>query len=169
MIHYLAYGSNLHPLRLMERVPSARLVGVVVHARHRLLFHKRSGDGSGKCNLYHTGSDTDLVYGAIYELAPAEKPALDEFEGMGYADRSVQVQYEGRDFRCFTYLAQQSHIEEDLNPYHWYKELVARGARYLNLPQEYIASIEAVESFEDPDARRRREREALLQRIGRYR
>jgi hypothetical protein len=66
MIHYFAYGSNLHPVRLIERVPSANLVGVIGLSKHRLAFQKRSKDGSSKCNLFQTGSASDLVYGAIY-------------------------------------------------------------------------------------------------------
>ncbi len=41
MIHYFAYGSNLHPVRLIERVPSASLVGVIGISKHRLAFHKK--------------------------------------------------------------------------------------------------------------------------------
>ena len=52
IIHYLAYGSNLHPLRLTLRVPSARVIGVVEMPGYMLEFHKRSIDGSGKCLIY---------------------------------------------------------------------------------------------------------------------
>lgn len=81
MIHYFAYGSNLHPVRLMKRVPSAELVGVIKHSCHRLSFHKKSNDGSGKCNMLETGADSDHVYGAIYKLKPEHKKDLDKYEG----------------------------------------------------------------------------------------
>jgi len=83
MIYYFAYGSNLHPMRLMERVPSAELIGVATHPSHRLTFHKKSNDGSSKCNMYNSGSETDLIYGAIYKLKPEHKDELDRFEGKG--------------------------------------------------------------------------------------
>ena len=41
MIHYFAYGSNLHPLRLTDRVHCADLVGSVELASHQLAFHKQ--------------------------------------------------------------------------------------------------------------------------------
>jgi hypothetical protein len=40
-IHYFAYGSNLHPLRLQERVPSAALLGWTHLHGWELRFDKR--------------------------------------------------------------------------------------------------------------------------------
>ena len=168
MIFYFAYGSNLHPLRLMERVPSAELVGVSKYINHALTFHKRSNDGSSKCNMF--SSETDLIYGAIYKLNPKHKDDLDEFEGMGYGyiDHQITLEHNQNRYTCFTYLAQQSHIVSDLKPYHWYKKLVMLGAQYLRFPDKYISSVKAVESIEDPDVRRRKEKEELIERIINY-
>lgn len=47
--HCLAYGSNLHPLRLRKRVSTANLIGIVEMQGYQLAFHKRSTDESGKC------------------------------------------------------------------------------------------------------------------------
>ncbi len=75
---YLAYGSNLHPTRISERVPSAILLGKAVVSDRVLQFHKRSVDGSAKCNMTRgTGS----VHAAIYEIPVDEKPGLDRTEG----------------------------------------------------------------------------------------
>ena len=167
MLHYFAYGSNLHPVRLMERVPSARLVGTVELGHHDLAFHKQSHDGSGKCNLLRTGDDSDLVHGAIYTLEPAHKEALDKYEGngFGYTDNPINVHHQGQDYSCFTYLAQETHIVDHLQPYHWYKKLVILGARYLQFPHSYVASIESVNSIDDPDEIRRKEHDALIKKI----
>lgn len=171
MIHYFAYGSNLHPLRLLERVPSANLVGPVQQSRHRLAFHKRGQDGSGKCNLFSTGSGSDLVYGALYTLDPEHKNALDRCEGLGcgYMENRITVQYQGRDYPCFTYIAEQSHIVDSLKPFHWYKQLVILGAKYLRFPDPYISAIEGVGSVDDPDAGRKKQGEALIAKITTYR
>jgi hypothetical protein len=151
----------------MERVPSAELVGVAKHPDHVLTFHKKSNDGSGKCNMFNSRSG--LIFGAIYKLNPEHKNALDGFEGYGYIDNQITLEHNETKYSCFTYLAQQSHIVSDLNPYHWYKKLVILGARYLRFPDTYISSIEAVESIEDPDATRRTEKEELIERIINYR
>jgi gamma-glutamylcyclotransferase len=170
MLSYFAYGSNLHPLRLIERVPSARLVGVVELRQYRLIFHKQSTDKSSKCNLIHTGSESDLIYGAIYEIDPAHKRDLDRVEGKGhgYIDTHMTLQHQGRDYTCFTYLAQQSYIVDHLKPYHWYKQLVILGARYLQFPDSYIHSIASVESLEDPNENRKKKHEKLTEHIINY-
>lgn len=169
MIYYFAYGSNLHPARLIERVPSAELVGVARKPKHALTFHKRSSDGSSKCNMFN--SETGLIYGAIYRLNPDHKNELDKFEsnGYGYIDKQITLEHNESKYNCFTYLAQKSHIVGNLNPYHWYKKLVILGAQYLQFPDAYISSIEAVESIEDPDTSRRKEKEELIERIINYR
>ena len=171
MIYYFAYGSNLHPMRLIERVPSAELVSIAKHPEHKLTFNKKSNDGSSKCNIYNTGDESDLIHGAIYRLNTEHKSDLDRFEGKGYGyiDAQITVQDNENVYNCFTYIAQQSHITDRLKPYHWYKRLVVLGAQYLNFPDSYISSIEAVESVEDPDINRRKEKESLIEKVIKYR
>ena len=170
-IYYFAYGSNLHPMRLMKRVASAELIGVATHLNHRLTFHKKSKDGSSKCNMFYSGSESDLFYGAIYKLKQEHKNELDGFEGKGYGyiDNLITLNHDGVEYTCFTYLAQQSHIVDNVKPYHWYKKLVVLGAHYLDFPAPYVASIEAVESMEDPNPERRKEKELLIESIINYR
>jgi len=166
-LYYLAYGSNLHPLRLKQRVASARLITPVELPQHRLTFHKHSVDGSAKCNLVHTGDNNDKAYGAIYQIAEEHKNVLDWYEGagFGYVESQLAVAYRDKEFPCLTYLACQSHIVDHLHPYHWYKELVLRGAKHLKFPDEYIESIEAVNSIQDKDDKRRQENETLIEKM----
>lgn len=151
----------------MERVPSARLIGAIELAHHRLLFHKRSVDGSSKCNLLQTGLKSDVIYGALYAMDPAQKQALDRAEGKcyGYVDSDLKVQHQGREYTCFTYLAQPSYIVDNWPPYHWYKQLVVLGARYLQFPEEYVNSLASVESVDDPVEPRRKKHEALIEKL----
>ena len=116
-------------------------------------------------------SESDLIYGAIYKLKPGHKNELDRFEGKGYGyiDNQITLEHNEVEFTCFTYIAQQSHIANNLKPYHWYKKLVILGAQYLQFPDTYISLIEAVESTEDPDTTRRKENEQLIGRIINYR
>jgi len=167
MIYYFAYASNLHPMRLMGRVASATLIGTIKLTRYKLIFHKKSIDGSSKCNLLETGEPSDHVYGAIYELDPQDKNDLDQFEGKGagYIDTPIQFQLEGVTYDCFTYIAQQSHIVNHLKPYHWYKDLVIIGAKFLQFPEAYVLSIESIESWDDPNKDRALEKESFLKTI----
>lgn len=123
-MHYLAYGSNLHPLplRLALRVPNSRLVGTVPLDGCRLTFHKRSADGSSKCNLDFTGNPTHVAYAAVYEIPPDEVHLLDAAEGLGagYYKTQMTITEHGEPFLAFAYLASQSHLVANLEPYHWY-------------------------------------------------
>ncbi len=167
MIHYFAYGSNLHPVRLTERVASAKLVGSAQVPGYQLKFHKLGQDGSGKCDLFHTGRSTDIVHGAIYTLETGHKNALDEFEGkgMGYIDKPVEILHCDQVINCFTYLAQEDYIVDSLKPYHWYKQLVIQGAAYLRFPALYLSKIRTTQSQQDPEATRRETHEQLLEKI----
>jgi hypothetical protein len=162
---YLAYGSNLHPLRLGERADSADLLGVVVLGGYRLTFQKRSIDGSGKCNLLFTEDPSDLTYAALYEVALSQKSDLDRFEGNGYRDHQIEVSLNGDRYTCVAYTAKSTHVDGSLKPYHWYKSLVVLGAEYLEMPEDYISVIRTVESLRDPDSRRRATNEELIRRL----
>jgi hypothetical protein len=166
-MYYLAYGSNLHPIRLKERVPSARLVGITELSGYELAFHKRGRDGSGKCNLVKASGEHRSAFGAVYVLDRREKPRLDQAEGngKGYLDYPFDAVIEGTEYRCFAYRAQPTHIAHHSLPYRWYRELVLLGARFLGFPDTYVRSIATVESMPDPDTHRCEQNEALLRRI----
>src|SRR5215472_14345628 len=82
-ILYFAYGSNMDTTRLRYRAPSCRFHFVARLQNFQLRFHKRSNDGSGKCNAFYTGTPSDTVFGAVYEISLEEKPTLDRAEGLG--------------------------------------------------------------------------------------
>ena len=167
MIYYFAYGSNLHPVRLQDRVPSAKLICTVQLKNHILKFNKKSHDGSAKCNLVNTGKTSDFIHGAIYQLSAEHKEILDKFEGkgFGYIDKQIELKFEHKKYNCFSYFAQQEYIVDDLRPYHWYKQLVTLGASFLKFPASYTSSINAISSCDDPEVNRRLEHELLLQKI----
>jgi gamma-glutamylcyclotransferase len=164
---YLAYGSNLHPLRLRERVPSARCFGTIALLGRMIAFHKRSDvDGSGKADLV-TGETDGRAYGAVFEIDPREKHRLDAAEGLGigYRQETMRVQIGSERLEVFTYLANPTHLEETLSPFTWYKALVLAGARYHGFPEDYMRQLEAVPAIEDPDEKRQCENQALLKRL----
>lgn len=163
-LHYFAYGSNLHPLRLRERVPSATLIGVVEARSRKLAFPKRGKDLSGKCNIYETGNKKDVVYGVLYEMDIKDKPNLDraESKGYGYNERTVSFTLNGRSYMPFTYIADDKYIDDSLFPYVWYKQFVIAGARYHSMPKEYIVWLDSFTSVADPDNKRNSENLARL-------
>jgi len=165
-LHYLAYGSNLHPARLGVRVPSAQLVGMAELPGRAMVFHKRSIDGSAKCTLA-PGVESQRVFGAVFRIESGERALLDRAEGLGrgYDEMWERLPVGGRSQEVFYYVASPDWVDPGLRPYHWYKRLVLAGARYQGFPADYIAAIAAVESVDDPDPDRRGLNEALLEKM----
>lgn len=164
---YFAYGSNLHPIRLAERVPSCRPLGAAHLHGHRLRFHKRGQDGSGKCNAFRTGQANDIVIGMVYEIDAEEKRDLDKAEGVGrgYDEKTFSLRINGSEKRAYTYVAPPQYIDYRLFPFSWYQELVLNGARYHDFPAIYVAAIAAQTVIPDPEKAREVYHAQLLCRI----
>ncbi len=162
-LHYFAYGSNMLTRRLARRVPSARPLGDGWLSGHRIAFHKRGWDGSGKANLLATGDPEDRVHGVLFELAAAERPELDRAEG-GYDRHTVRVRT-GPGLPdvlpALTYVADDAFIDDSLLPFPWYKAFVVDGAREHGLPAGYVEWLAAVGVVPDPDPRRARRNRAI--------
>lgn len=159
---YAAYGSNLHPVRLVRRTPSAELLGARFVPGWQLTFHKRSPDRSGKCMVTPCGSG---IFVAVYDIDEAEKQVLDEIEGVGngYRDDRINVPDFGR---CRTYLPQDDWIDTTLRPWDWYRDLVWLGCRYHGFPAAYCDAIASVTAPFDPDSGRRRVNEHIIAALG---
>lgn len=144
---YAAYGSNLHPERLRLRLPESRFLGTAEISGRSLYFHKRSRDGSGKCNIV---PGNGRIYIAIYEITSYERMVLDRIEGMGlgYNTETLMVPDFGY---CYTYVAAPTHIDSRLRPYSWYKDLVLLGCEALQFPDAYVATIRSLSALDDPD------------------
>ncbi len=140
--------------RLVARLPSARVFTTGFVTGYRLTFDKASKDGSGKCDCEYTGNDGDRVYGVIFMVAHNERAALDRFEGAGagYDARSIWIETAAGGLVALTFIA--TNKQPGLGPYHWYKQYVLMGAREANLPEDYVRTIEAVVSIDDPGAAR---------------
>ncbi len=156
---YAAYGSNLHPLRLVERAPSARLVGTEFLEGWSLHFHKRGQDRSGKCNIERGGAG---VYLALYELHASDQRQLDRIEGDGYSRTTLDVPGHGA---CLTYTALPHAVDDELQPFDWYMELVMLGARRLAFDGRYIEQLATITCVEDPHHGRREQHFRLIQSI----
>ena len=138
--------------RIKHRTRSATAIATALLYEHSLRFHKKSVDGSAKCDIMHTRNPDDIVYGVVYEMLASEKQILDQIEGLGsgYDEKHVSVILpQGAELEVVTYFA--TDIDASLRPYHWYKEHVIRGAREHALPDEHIAAIESITSITDPD------------------
>lgn len=158
-----AYGSNMLSDRLIDRVPSAKPIGIGQLRGHVLRWHKRSRDGSGKCDVEKTEVETDTVWGVLFRLRAPEKRALDSAEGLnsGYAEKQVDIISNIGTIRAQVYYATDK--DDRLKPYDWYKAFVVTGAREHSLPADYVATLEKAASTQDPDKARAAANEQLLQ------
>lgn len=157
-----AYGSNMSAARLRARVPSARVIGRGLLHGHRLVWHKISKDGSGKCDVVASDAPGAVVHGVVYRIDQVEKATLDRAEGLGrgYAERQVTVQV--GDERIVATMYYATHTDPSLRPYSWYHAHVLTGAYEHELPSEYIAELEAIETLQDQDPARHAEQMALV-------
>lgn len=166
-LYYFAYGSNMSSRRLRRRVPSARVVDAGRLPGHRLAWHKKGSDGSGKCDIASGGED-DVVYGVLYGIDAADKPRLDQVEGLGwsYGQKDVEVWLLGSEetMTALTYYALR--IDATYIPYDWYRDHVLIGAREHGLPGFYVRMIENVPTFEDADEQRERVERAVHESPG---
>lgn len=166
-IHYFAYGSNLHPVRLKQRIESARLVGTTVISGYELSFTKRGQDSSGKGHI-NPVQNQGLVYGAVYQLATEHKADLDRIEGPGYGQTLLELEVNCKNYSCFAYIGLATHLDESLRPFHWYKSLIVLGAEFHGFPAHYIQSLEQTPSMEDPDLHRRQRHARLISNMKNY-
>lgn len=158
---YFAYGSNMLTARLMARVPGAGLLGTGQVAGRRLLWHKASRDGSGKCDCA-PGAPQDRVWGVLYAIPEQERPVLDRIEGLGsgYDAAEMLVATASDPVPAWCYVATDT--DPTLRPYSWYRALVLAGAREHRLPPAYCAALGAAEAIADPDAARHAANMALI-------
>lgn len=150
-----AYGSNMFEQRFRSRVPHAQFMSTATLSGYSLKFHKRSSDGSAKCNV--VVDESDEVLGILFRVPANEKARLDAAEGLGrgYHEELVTVVSDsGERIKALAYIADPNAIDDTLSPYNWYRHHVAIGAQDHGLAESYIASILAIRAVEDPDKAR---------------
>ncbi len=138
------------PQRLLDRCPSAKLIGTGLAANFGLEFTKPSIDGSGKATLVPVlGSN---VPGVLFAIDVSERDALDRYEGRGYGYRrddrfAVGASALGSDIEASTYLATAR--DERLKPFDWYLAAVIAGALYHEMSETYVAELRSTRFVED--------------------
>ncbi|MDH3281700.1 MAG: gamma-glutamylcyclotransferase [Gammaproteobacteria bacterium] len=159
---YFAYGSNLLSRRLAVRIGACAIAGTATAAGYRLVFHKRGQDGSAKADAFGTGLDSDTVLGVLYRVTAAQKRRLDEFEGAGYRSADILIRSAQGRGQAVTYVALGHHIDANLMPFKWYRDLVIAGAYQWGFPPRYIEFLETHATQNDPDRERQRRNMAVL-------
>lgn len=158
-MRYAAYGSNLHPRRLIARLPGAQLLGTADVPGWSLRFHKRGKDQSGKCDIVPSDN---CIHVAVYEFDGQLLRKLDGIEGEGYERNRLIVPGFGD---CQTYFAKTAYVDGALFPFDWYREYVLIGARRHGFPGAYLSAIERIAVCSDPDEARAARELACLEQL----
>lgn len=130
-------------------------------ANHRLAFHKRGRDGSGKCDIVPAPGFN--VLGVVYQLTRDAILQLDRIEGRGYRRLRLPVATlpGERLLEAWTYRARPVAVDTTLSPADWYLGIVTTGARLHRLPDEYVDDIGSTAAFADTHWLRGRQVSAL--------
>ena len=155
-VSVFAYGSNMCTQRMHSRASTATPVTIGYVSQRKLVFHKRSDDGSAKADAAFTASSNDRVWGVVYQLHQHQKTVLDqhEFLGIGYDEEVVEVIHEDGVIRAWMYVAGHNATDASLLPYSWYHDIIIHGACQHRLPEQYVDHLRSFDSFLDPDAER---------------
>lgn len=143
---YFAYGSNMDKDQMLERCPSAVLVGPATLADYRLAFTIFSPKRNCGCAdiVPSVGS---VVYGLLYDLTDADMQALDGFEGhpVHYQRLLIRVKTEGREMDAYSY--EVVNKQNDMRPSIHYLGLLQSAATRFDFPAEYQKFLRDVQTL----------------------
>jgi hypothetical protein len=134
MLHF-AYGSNMHRALMRKHAPAATPIGVARLADYRFVI---TADGYASVEPARART----VHGMLWRLTPRDRVTLDAWENIAgglYRAETVPVHYDGRQRPALVYIARPRPRGQ---PKPGYMEIVVKAARELELPADYIASLQ---------------------------
>ncbi|MEX2604918.1 MAG: gamma-glutamylcyclotransferase family protein [Gracilimonas sp.] len=171
MDYYYAYGSNLHPVRVEDRLGSVKLYSTGRLHSAEIQFNKTGGDGSGKGTIKWVNNPSQCIYGAVYKISEEQERLLDGFESLGKGYKKIYLDVISENetpINCFTYQGMEQYIDDASIPFDWYKKLVVLGAEFLGFPKEYIRELKKTKSISDSNNDRLTLNSLLIERIKQY-
>ena len=142
---YFAYGSNMSGPVMDLASPAHRFLGAARLPGYRLAFMRRSlRTGTGVADIVPDPNAT--AWGALYELEPDQLALLDAKEtlGAGYEHLDVILQTEaGASHQAMAYAVITKELVE-VRPSLEYVRRLVTGAHERSLPEDYVASLEAL-------------------------
>jgi len=136
---YFAYASNMNPAQMKRWCPASRFVKAARLAGFRFVYDGFSVTWDGAVGNI-VKSETEGVWGALYEITERDRLTLDAFEGYprSYDHRDVEVKdRNGNTCRALTYYRTGRALGK---PHPDYERIVIDGARQCGLPDDYVDS-----------------------------
>jgi hypothetical protein len=134
MLHF-AYGSNMHRALMRKHAPAAAPVGVAALADYRFVI---TADGYASVEPARART----VHGMLWRLTPRDRVTLDAWENIAgglYRAETLPVHCDGRRHPALVYIARP---RPPGAPKPGYMEIVVKAARELELPADYIVSLQ---------------------------
>jgi gamma-glutamylcyclotransferase len=159
---YFAYGSNLCLKRFKDptRVTSASYKCIATLKGYRVVFHKPSIDGSGKATVV-CDSNSDVM-GALFAYEDKDHARLKKAEA-GYSEQYIMISTPDGKMEVPTFICDAEKLDNTLQPYDWYLDLIRYGGRSLGLPAGCLSLFDSVATKIDPDLARVAKERAFLE------
>jgi hypothetical protein len=132
---YFAYGSNMHGAVMRKHAPHAEAIGAAKLADYRFIV---TADGYASV----APAAGENVHGLVWRLTPPDRVTLDAWENVAgglYRTETLPIEQSGKLSPALVYIARQCPIGR---PRLGYMELVVEAAHMLELPADYISSLE---------------------------
>ena len=145
---YFAYGSNLLVDQKESRTGDIRSAVRCHLPAYRLAFNKRPLSGVGAYASI-VPDETATVWGVAYLCDQAAIASLDRREGVSgghYRHQDVDVVTDAGDvLQAMTYVAGEAFTIAERRPTRDYLQKIVTGARQHQLPEDYIAALQALQ------------------------
>jgi len=132
---YFAYGANMDRAQIAQRCPRSTPLGPAILARHRLTVMREGW-------LTAARDANARVHGVLWDLALADVPALDRFEGLAeglYVKTAQPVIAAGGAKQALVYFGANAGPGR-IRP--GYLKEIVDAARAWALPREAVAALE---------------------------
>jgi len=134
---YFAYASNMNQAQMQRWCPASRFLKAVFLERFRFVYDGFSVTWDGAVgNIVR--SDTEGVWGALYEITERDRLTLDAFEEYPRSYEHTEVEVKDKDgnaYRAMTYLRTGRALGK---PHPDYEKIVIDGAKECGLPDDYV-------------------------------
>jgi gamma-glutamylcyclotransferase (GGCT)/AIG2-like uncharacterized protein YtfP len=130
MTLYWAYGSNLDPVSMRRRCPSAKRIGPLTLDNGQLIFR-------GVADVVHY--ENSSVPGGVWRISKECERVLDQYEGVKYGlykKRYLKLKIDGVKEQCLYY--QMSADRGIMPPAEHYLDVIRRGYEYFGLDLEIL-------------------------------
>ena len=96
MVHYFAYGSNLHHHQMKRRCPNCLFIKKIILKNYNLTFRSKYGAADIEKKM------GKRVYGALYIISKAAEKRLDIYEEYPFLYKKMYFMYQNK--KVMTYI-----------------------------------------------------------------